>query len=256
MDSLEEKIRKTMVGTIAEYGLLEADDRVLVAVSGGKDSTIMLLQLEEIRRRAPFAFEIEPVLLDQKQPGFDAKRYADWLAARGFSLRVLEQDTYSVVVSRTEPGKSYCGLCSRMRRGALYHHAAREGFTKIALGHHREDLNETLLLNLFFSGVLGSMPARLESDDGRNVVIRPMAEVGEADLIRHAETLRIPVIPCNLCGNQENARRQEMKALITSLEERYPGLRGSMLTAQKNLRPTQLLDPALEATAARASRST
>ncbi len=247
MDSLEEKIRKTMVQTIAEQDLLEPDDRVLVAVSGGKDSTIMLLQLEQIRRRAPFEFTLEPVLLDQKQPGFDAARYADWLASNGFSLRILEQDTYSVVVSRTAPGKSYCGLCSRMRRGALYSFAAAEGFSKIALGHHREDLNETLLLNLFFSGVLGSMPARLESDDGRNVVIRPLAEVAEGDLIRHAEALRIPVIPCNLCGNQENARRQEMKALIAELEVRYPGLRGSMLTAQKNLRPTQLMDRAFEA---------
>jgi tRNA 2-thiocytidine biosynthesis protein TtcA len=243
MDALQEKIRKAMVGTIAEYGLIEENDRVLVAVSGGKDSTILLLQLEEIRRRAPFRFVIEPVLLDQKQPGFDAARYAQWLEERGFRLRILEQDTYSVVVSRTEPGKSYCGLCSRMRRGALYAFAAEHGFSKIALGHHREDLNETLLLNLFFSGVLGSMPARLESDDGRNVVIRPMAEVSEADLTRLADVLEIPVIPCNLCGNQANARRQEMKALITELESRYPGLRGSMLTAQKNLRPTQLLDP-------------
>lgn len=242
MDALEEKIRKTMVGTIADHDLLEEDDRVLVAVSGGKDSTILLLQLEQIRRRAPFPFEIQPVLLDQKQPAFDAKRYADWLAARGFELRILEQDTYSVVVSRTAPGKSYCGLCSRMRRGALYSHAAAEGFTKIALGHHREDLNETLLLNLFFSGVLGSMPARLESDDGRNVVIRPMAEVAESDLVLYAEQLAIPIIPCNLCGNQEKARRQEMKTLIAELEERYPGLRGSMSTAQQNLRPTQLMD--------------
>lgn len=243
VDALEERIRKTMVGTIAEHDLLEKHDRVLVAVSGGKDSTILLLMLDAIRRRAPFPFEIEPVLLDQKQPGFDAKRYSDWLAARGFALTILEQDTYSIVVSRTAPGKSYCGLCSRLRRGALYSYAADEGFTKIALGHHREDLNETLLLNLFFSGVLGSMPARLESDDGRNVVIRPMAEVAEADLSRHAERLTIPVIPCNLCGNQERARRQEMKALIADLETRYPGLRGSMLTAQKNLRPSQLIDP-------------
>ncbi len=241
-EKISEKIRKTMVGTIAAYDLLEEGDRVMVAVSGGKDSTIMLLQLEQIRRRAPFRFEIEPVMLDQKQPGFDAERYSEWLAEHGFKLRIIEQDTYSVVVSRTTPGKSYCGLCSRMRRGALYSLAHEEGFTKIALGHHREDLNETLLLNLFFSGVLGSMPVRLESDDGRNVVIRPMAEVAESDLIRCAEVLDIPVIPCNLCGSQENARRAEMKALISDLEGRYPGLRGSMLTAQGNLRPTQLMD--------------
>jgi len=242
MDPLDEKIRKTMVGTIAEYNLLEQGDRVMVAVSGGKDSTIMLLQLEQIRRRAPFDFEIEPIMLDQKQPGFDAQRYSKWLLDQGFKLRIIEQDTYSVVVSQTAPGKSYCGLCSRLRRGALYSLAHAEGFTKIALGHHREDLNETLLLNLFFSGVLGSMPARLESDDGRNTVIRPMAEVGEADLTRYASALEIPVIPCNLCGSQETARRAEMKALIGELESRYPGLRGSMLTAQKNLRPTQLMD--------------
>ncbi|MFK7894655.1 MAG: tRNA 2-thiocytidine(32) synthetase TtcA [Myxococcota bacterium] len=242
MAPLDEKIRKTMVGTIAEYNLLEAGDRVMVAISGGKDSTIMLLQLEQIRRRAPFPFEIEPVMLDQKQPGFDAKRYGDWLAERGFKLRIIEQDTYSVVVARTAPGKSFCGLCSRMRRGALYSLGHEEGFTKIALGHHREDLNETLLLNLFFSGTLESMPPRLESDDGRNVVIRPMAEVSEADLTCYSEELAIPVIPCNLCGSQETARRAEMKALLSDLDSRYPGLRGSMLTAQKNLRPTQLMD--------------
>ncbi len=253
MRALEEKMRKTMVSTIAEFELLEPGDRVLVAVSGGKDSTIMLLLLEEIRRRAPFSFEIEPVILDQKQPGFDAARYSAWLAERGFALRIIEQDTYSVVTSLTAPGKSYCGLCSRLRRGALYSFAHAEGFTKIALGHHREDFNETLLLNLFFAGVLGGMPPRLESDDGRNVVIRPMAEITEGDLVRYAEHLRIPVIPCNLCGTQEVQRRGEMKALLAELEGRYPGLRGSVLTAQRNLRPSQLMDPRWSAPRGRSS---
>jgi tRNA 2-thiocytidine biosynthesis protein TtcA len=241
LSRLAEKIRKTMVGTIAEYDLLEAGDRVLAAVSGGKDSTIMLLMLEEIRRRAPFDFEVEAVMLDQKQPGFDVREYRDYLDSLGFALRVIEQDTYSVVVRSTKPGKSYCGLCSRLRRGALYSFAHANGFSKIALGHHREDLNETLLLNLFFAGAIASMPPRLESNDGRNTVIRPLAEVAESELIAYASELRIPVIPCNLCGSQETRRRAEMKALLAELESRYPGLRGSMLTAQRNVRPSQLM---------------
>ncbi len=245
MSKLSEKIRKTMVATIAEYGLLEQGDRVLVAVSGGKDSTIMLLQLEEIRIRAPFLFEITPVLLDQKQPDFDVSAYREYLARCGFALTILEQDTYSVVKLKTAPGKSYCGLCSRLRRGALYTHAHEHGFSKIALGHHREDLNETLLLNLFFAGAMASMPPKLESNDGRNTVIRPLAAVAEADLQSYADALRIPIIPCNLCGSQDNQRRTEMKNLLSELEERFTGLAGSMLTAQKNIRPSQLLSQEL-----------
>ncbi len=242
MASLSSTIRKRMVRAIAEFQMLEEGDRVLVAVSGGKDSTILLLQLEEIRRRAPFAFSIDPVMLDQVQPGFDPAAYKAWLGLRGFELHILRQDTYSIVIDKIAKGKTYCGLCSRLRRGALYSHARAKGFTKIALGHHRDDLNETLLLNLFFVGQLSSMPPVLQADDGENVVIRPMASVPEAELRAYAEELGIPVVPCNLCGSQEDQRRAEMKTLLAELEQKYPGLGASMATAQGNLNPSQLMD--------------
>jgi tRNA 2-thiocytidine biosynthesis protein TtcA len=230
-----------MVSAIAEFQMLEEGDRVLVAVSGGKDSTILLLQLEEIRKRAPFSFSLHPVLLDQVQPGFEPKAYSLWLAQRGLDLTIISQDTYSIVTDKTPPGKNYCGLCSRLRRGALYSYAHKQGYTKIALGHHRDDLNETLLLNMFFVGQLSSMPPKLLSDDGRNTVIRPLCTVPEQDLIRYAEELEVPVIPCNLCGSQPEQRRGEMKALLSELDERYPGLAASLLTAQRNLCPSQLM---------------
>lgn len=243
---LFERLRKNVVATIAKFHLLSESDKVMVAVSGGKDSTILLLILEDIRRRAPFPFTLQAVLLDQKQPGFDATAYTAWLKAKGLDLIILNEDTYSIVKDKVAVGKSYCGLCSRLRRGILYNYAHEHGYTKIALGHHRDDANQTLLMNLFYVGRLAAMPPKLLSDDRRNVVIRPLAEISEDSLKAYAAELTIPVIPCNLCGSQENLKRQEMKDLLRQLETKHPGLQASMLTAMQNVKPTQLFDSTLQ----------
>ena len=243
---LEAKIRKQMVSAIHDYSQLEAGDKVLVAVSGGKDSAVMLKLLLEIQRRAPFEFALEPVILDQKQPGFQVDQFRDWVAKLGVTLTVLEQDTYGIVKEKVEPGKTYCGLCSRLRRGILYNYAAENGFTKIALGHHRDDLNETAIMNLFFNGTLASMPPKLRSDDGRNCVIRPLCFVAEKDLIEYAPTLKIPIIPCNLCGSQLNLKRAQVKKLLSDWEKKNPHLGSSILKGLANIKTSQMLDHNLQ----------
>jgi tRNA 2-thiocytidine biosynthesis protein TtcA len=244
--SLEEKIRKSMVSAISDYSLIKENDRILVAVSGGKDSTIMVLLLNEIRRRAAFPFELKAVILDQKQPGFSAVEYVAWLKDRGVELEILEEDTYSIVKEKVAAAKTYCGLCSRLRRGILYNYAHANGFNKIALGHHRDDLNETALLNFFYSGSLATMPPKLISDDKRNIVIRPLAYVAEKALLEYAESLNIPVIPCNLCGSQEKLKRKKIKAFLTEMEIENPRIGASMLAALSNVKKTQLLDRQLQ----------
>ena len=239
------KIRKRMTEALSKYRMLDDGDKIMVAVSGGKDSSMMLLALDSIRKRAPYAFTLHPTILDQKQPGFSVERFQDWLHDRGFALEVIHEDTYSAVKAKTEPGKSFCGLCSRLRRGILYTHAAKHGFHKIALGHHRDDLNETLLLNIFHNGRIASMPPKLRSDDGRNTVIRPMALVPETQIAQLATELEIPVIPCNLCGSQENLQRAQIKSLLRNISKDRPSLGASMLMAQQNVRPTQLADTAI-----------
>lgn len=243
MSQLRERVRREMVQAISEYQLLEAGDKVLVAVSGGKDSAVLLSLLTEAQRRAPFPFTLTPVILDQKQPGFRVEEFRRWVRDQGHELLVLEQDTYSVVKAKTAPGKAYCGLCSRLRRGVLYAYAREHQFTKIALGHHRDDLNVTLLLNAFFSGTLAGMPAKLQADDGHNVVIRPLVYVAEKDLAALAQDLDVPVIPCNLCGSQANLQRARMKRLLQDLEGEYPHIADSLLSAQKNVKGDFLLDP-------------
>ncbi|MFW7378834.1 MAG: tRNA 2-thiocytidine(32) synthetase TtcA [Oligoflexus sp.] len=243
MSQVLEKIRKQMVAAIADYQMLSHDDRVLVAVSGGKDSAILLLLLNEVRSRAPFPFTIVPVMLDQKQPGFDAERFSAWIKEKTeMDLLILEEDTYSIVKDKVAAGKSFCGLCSRLRRGVLYNYAHEQGFTKIALGHHRDDLNETLLLNLWFNGSIASMPPKLLSDDGRNMVIRPLAYVAEASLEEAASQLELPVIPCNLCGSQENLQRARIKRMLKDMSADFPAMGASMLKAQQNVRKSQLAD--------------
>lgn len=242
MSKLGDQIRRDMANAICEYRMISDGDRVLVAVSGGKDSTIMLLMLDALRARAPIDFTLTPLLLDQKQPGFDADAYRAFLAGHGFDLVLLERDTYSTVKSAIKPGKSFCGLCSRLRRGILYDYAAEHGYSKIALGHHRDDLNETVLMNMFFNGRIASMPPVLHSDDGRNTVIRPLCGVAETDLIAYATELDFPVIPCNLCGSQENLQRKQIKRLLADLEAQHPRLASSLYASQGNIRPTQLRD--------------
>lgn len=240
---LAQDIRKKMVKAIATYQLIEEGDKVMVCTSGGKDSSIMLALLSEIQRRAPYNYQFEAVLLDQKQPGFDAGEFKNWVEGDlGVKLHILERDTYSIVKEKIPEGGVYCSLCSRLRRAILYDFAVQNGFTKLALGHHRDDLNQTLLLNMFYTGKLSAMPAKLRSDDGRNILIRPMIHVPENDLIALSKVWNFPIIPCNLCGSQDNLKRKRMKKLLQDLQKEIPHIHESMLTAQSNLRVSQLLD--------------
>lgn len=241
-DFLLEKIRKQIVSAVAEYELISAEDRILVAVSGGKDSSVMLFMLNEIRKRSPIPFTLQAVLLDQKQPGFDVSLFRAWVESIGLTLDVIEEDTYSIVKEKTEPGKSYCGLCSRLRRGILYNYAEKHGYTKIALGHHRDDFNQTVLMNLFYSGMLAAMPPKLRSDDGRNVVIRPLCYLPESQLAECAALLAIPIIPCRLCGSQDGMKRARIKQLLGDLEKERGDVSWNILAALQNVRPSQLMD--------------
>jgi tRNA 2-thiocytidine biosynthesis protein TtcA len=230
-----------------DFGLLEAGDRVMVCVSGGKDSYCMLHMLRQVQRHAPFDFSIVAVNLDQGHPGYPASLLENWLRDNGYEYRMLVRDTYSIVTEKIPAGQTYCSLCSRLRRGVLYGAAQELGATKIALGHHREDVLETLMLNLFFAGQLKAMPPKLHADDGVNVVIRPMVYCAEDDLAAFAAIQEFPILPCNLCGSQDNMQRKRVKALISELERDIPNIRASMLAAVGNVRPTHTLDRGLMA---------
>jgi tRNA 2-thiocytidine biosynthesis protein TtcA len=234
-----------MTRTIATHGLVEAGDHVMVAVSGGKDSYTLLDLLWEARSKAPFAFDVTAVHLDQGQPGYDGGPLRGWLQGFGPPFEIVQRDTYSTVIRLVPEGKSYCGPCSRMRRGILYRTAARLGCNKIALGHHRDDALETLLLNLFYGGKLQAMPARYRTDDDRFDVIRPLIECAEVDIVAHARAAGYPILPCNLCGSQAGLRREAMGELIAQLERDNPNVRSVMLNALRNVRPTHLLDPSV-----------
>lgn len=238
---LEKRLLSQLGQASAEFGLIEPNDRVMVAVSGGKDSFGLLYLLREVQKKAPFDFSIVAVNLDQKQPGFPADVLPRYFEQEGYDYRIIEEDTYSIVKEKVPEGKTYCSLCSRLRRGILYNVAEELGATKLALGHHRDDAIVTLLLNLFYSGQTKAMPAKLRSDDGRNTVIRPLIYCAEEDMAELARLRKFPIIPCNLCGSQENLKRQEMKALIATLELKNPKLRGNMLAALKNVRLSHLL---------------
>ena len=201
--------------------------------------------MDQIRRKSKIDFTVDGVMLDQKQPGFDASKYCEWIGRQGLNLKIIAEDTYSIVKEKVPEGKTYCSLCSRMRRAVLYDYAHKNGYTKMALGHHRDDMNQTLLMNMFFSGKICGMPPKLLSDDKRNVLIRPMAYVAEKDLISLQEEINFPVIPCNLCGSQDGLQRQKMKELLNRLENEHPNIGNTMLNAQKNVRKSQLLDKAL-----------
>jgi tRNA 2-thiocytidine biosynthesis protein TtcA len=242
---LESRLRSQVGKAIEDFGMIEEGDRVMVCLSGGKDSYAMLSLLLALQRAAPVSFELVAVNLDQKQPGFPAHVLPEYLSGLGVPFYILEQDTYSVVQRVIPAGKTTCGLCSRLRRGALYNFAAEQGFTRIALGHHLDDIMETLFLNLFFGGTLKAMPPKLRSDDGRNVVIRPLAYCRESELARYARAKDFPLIPCNLCGSQENLQRQEIKAMLADWEKRFPGRIESIAGALGNVAPSQLMDAGL-----------
>ncbi len=238
---LATKIRKQITQALSEYDMIKNNDRVLVCVSGGKDSSILTILLDEIRKRAEIDFTIEAALLDQKQPGFNAVQFKTWIESEGIMLHVLEKDTYSVVVEKVKNGV-FCSLCSKLRRAILYDFAYAKNFQKMALGHHRTDIIETTLLNLFYTGKLATMPPKLLSDDERNVIIRPLMYVDENDLIELTKAWGFPVIPCNLCGSQEGLKRQKMKCLIQDLQKDIPQISSSFISALQNSNPSHLLD--------------
>jgi len=226
---------------IADFGLISDRDRIMVAVSGGKDSYALLLLLETMRRRAPIRFELVAVHLDQGQPGHDADPLASWLTARGFEHRIVREDTYTIVKQTVREGQIPCSMCARLRRAVLYRLADELGCNKIALGHHRDDAIETLLLNLFFGGKLASMPAHLTSDDGAHVVIRPLIYCAEKAVAEFSTAEKVPILPCNLCGSLPNAQRKQMKALLENMESQHPNLRQTMLAALGNVHMSHLL---------------
>lgn len=243
LDSIKQKkLMRTMLSTVVEYGLIEAGDHIMVAISGGKDSYTLLELLLAARKRAPFEFKITAVHLDQNQPGYDGQPLKDWLIAHKIDHQIMSEDTYSIVVDKTKPGGTYCALCSRLRRGILYRCAKEIGANKIALGHHRDDSIETLLLNLIYAGKLQAMPPKYLTDDGQFYVIRPLIEMAEKDIIKYANQRAFPILPCNLCGSQEGLKRERMKKLLDSLEEEKPDVRSVMLHALKNVNISHLLD--------------
>ena len=242
---LGKRLRRQVGQAIADFGMIEAGDKVMVCLSGGKDSYTLLDILLQLQRKAPVPFELVAVNLDQKQPGFPEHVLPDYLRALGVPFHIIEQDTYSVVSRVVPEGKTMCSLCSRMRRGALYAYAAEHGFTKIALGHHRDDLVATFFLNLFHHAKLSGMPPKLLSDDGRHVVIRPLAYVREADIVEYAAARDFPIIPCNLCGSQENLQRRQVGLMMQQWERESPGRIETIARALGDIRPSQLSDPKL-----------
>lgn len=242
---LAKRLRHQVGRAIADFGMIEEGDKVMVCLSGGKDSYTLLDILLQLQAKAPVRFELVAVNLDQKQPDFPEHVLPEYLASIGVAYKILEQDTYSVVTRVVPEGKTMCSLCSRLRRGALYTYAEQEGFTKIALGHHRDDLVATFFLNLFFHSKISGMPPKLLSDDGKHVVIRPLAYVREDDIAAYAQAKDFPIIPCNLCGSQENLQRKQVKRMLEAWEKETPGRIEQIARALGDIRPSQLSDPKL-----------
>ncbi|MFC4258704.1 tRNA 2-thiocytidine(32) synthetase TtcA [Marinobacter lacisalsi] len=245
MNKLQKRLRRDTGQAIQDFRMIESGDRVMVCLSGGKDSYTMLDILMNLQKSAPVNFELIAVNLDQKQPGFPEHVLPDYLSKLGIEYHIIEKDTYSIVKEKVPEGKTTCGLCSRLRRGILYNFAEEHGITKIALGHHRDDLLETLFLNMFYGGKMKSMPPKLFSDDGRNTVIRPLAYSREKDIARYAALQEYPIIPCNLCGSQENLQRQVVKDMLQQWDKQHPGRIESMFRAMCNVEPSHLADTSL-----------
>lgn len=239
---LQKRLRHQLGNAVMDYQMIEEGDRIMVCLSGGKDSYTMLDLLLILQKHAPISFEIVAVNLDQKQPGFPEHILPEYLESIGVNYHIIEQDTHSIVTSKIEAGKTMCSLCSRLRRGALYTYAKEHGFNKIALGHHRDDIVETLFMNMFFGGTMKAMPPKLRSDDADNIVIRPLSYCSEADIQTYSDIKEFPIIPCNLCGSQEGLQRQEVKKLLQEWEAKVPGRIENIFRATKNIRLSQLCD--------------
>ncbi|MFT4861316.1 MAG: tRNA 2-thiocytidine biosynthesis protein TtcA [Pseudohongiellaceae bacterium] len=235
-------LRRDVGHAIADFNMIEDGDLVMVCLSGGKDSYALLDILQRLKKSAPIKFDLHAVNLDQKQPGFPEHVLPEYLESVGVSYKILEQDTYSIVMDKVEEGKTYCGLCSRLRRGILYNYAESIGANKIALGHHRDDIIETLFLNMFYGGKLKAMPPKLLSDDKRNIVIRPLAYCRETEIALYADLMNFPIIPCNLCGSQDNMQRQNIKAMLTQWNKLHPGRVESIFRSITSVSPSQLAD--------------
>ncbi len=239
--ALDRRLTRALSRAVMDFQMLADGDRVMVCVSGGKDSYTMLHLLRELSRRAPVRFELVVVNVDQGHPGYPADRLRTYMRAEGYDFRMIEEDTYSIVTEKIPEGKTFCSLCSRLRRGILYRVATELGCTKIALGHHRDDILQTLLLNLFFAGQLGAMPPKLVSQDG-HIVIRPLAYCAEEDIAAYAKLHAFPILPCDLCGSQDNLQRKIVGRMLDDLEKEHPGIKQVMLAATQNVKPSQLLD--------------
>ncbi len=242
---LEKRLARSMGRAIEDFRMIAEGDRILVAVSGGKDSYTLHHLLASLAERAPVSFSIIAVNVDQGHPGYPGHVLGEYMRERGHDFRMFHEDTYSIVKEKVPEGKTYCSLCSRLRRGILYRLATELGCSKIALGHHRDDVVVTLLLNLFFSGQLKAMPPKLVSDDGNHVVIRPLVYCAEEDITAYAAAKQFPILPCDLCGSQENLQRKRMSRLLADLEKEHPALRANALAALMNVRPSHLLDAGL-----------
>jgi tRNA 2-thiocytidine biosynthesis protein TtcA len=245
LSRLQKNLRRETGRAIADYKMIREGDLVMACLSGGKDSYVMLDILRNMQKHAPIRFDLVAVNLDQKQPGFPEHVLPEYLSSIGVNYHILEKDTYSVVLEKTEPGKTYCGLCSRLRRGNLYSFAEKIGATKIALGHHRNDIMETLFLNMFFGGKMKAMPPKLLSDDRKHIVIRPLAYCKEEEIAKFAELKQFPIIPCNLCGTQENMQRQAIKKMLNDWGRQYPGRLDVLFRSITNVAPSHLLDTGL-----------
>lgn len=244
-NKLQKRLRGDVGRAISDFNMISDGDKIMVCLSGGKDSYTMLEILRSLQLAAPIKFELIAVNLDQKQPGFPEQVLPEYLEREGVSYHILEKDTYSIVKEKTPEGKTTCALCSRLRRGSLYGFAEEIGANKIALGHHRDDIIETLFLNMFYNGKLKAMPPKLRSDDGKNIVIRPLAYCREKDIVQFAALKQFPIIPCNLCGSQKNLQRQVIKEMLQGWDEMHPGRSESIFSAVQNIAPSQLADTGL-----------